>query len=389
MDESRQATIWLVCPKCRSRRAVAAQKINERRLCAQCSTELTAAHATISEDPGIDLAASAAATESAAAPTSRESEDDEIRIAPPPPRLELLRSVLPPPPALDAAPETWVAPPTNASLGWAFFSGVFGFPFWPNAFGKWIFLSVTLAIADAAFVFCATAFAMGGYFGIVAAGTIAIAAFFIGIFALSYAAACVTDITINTAYNADEEEQWPDNDWRERLFHLVRVGYFLASSMVLAAGIAGLGSLADSRLWWIMPVATIILFPIVFLSALEADSIWPISGPVWSSLAGNFFAWLVFYLLSLALTTVLSVAGIISLRALGVLSSLVEAPLTAAAIFIYGRLLGRLAWLIMHAQGRDSAMHERYGRQKALQARAQKIQSSKPPTTPPPRGRPR
>ena len=161
---------------------------------------------------------------------------------PPPERIEVYKAALEHPPPPETPPEEWVLPPEGIALKWAFFSGVFTFAWWPNAVGKWIFLSIFLSIAGCIASLIESAFAVGGEMGVVSAACFALVAFMVGLFACSYGAACMVDIIVNTAYNNDKAADWPDKDWRERLMVFVRVGYLLVWSIVPAAAIASLVS---------------------------------------------------------------------------------------------------------------------------------------------------
>ena len=57
--------------------------------------------------------------------------------------------------------------------------------------------------------------------------------------------------------------------------------------------------------------------------------------------------WLAFYFFSALLLGAFSGIAYFTTASLGTVSGLVLGPLEAATIFIYGRLLGRLAWLIL------------------------------------------
>ena len=88
-------------------------------------------------------------------------------------------------------------------------------------------------------------------------------------------------------------------------------------------------------------------FPVLLLSALEQDSMLPISRPVLSSLVRVLDGWLVFYLLSALVWGVCGAALAFGFRNSAAVSALVSGPLLASGILIYGRLIGRLGWLIV------------------------------------------
>ena len=183
----------------------------------------------------------------------------------------------------------------------------------------------------------------------------------IGLFALSYGAACFVDIIVNTAYNTDKAADWPDIDWRERLIIFVRMIYLLALAIVPAAAIAKILSvtpLGVGRFSAIFVAGTFLLFPIVLLSSMEADSIWPLSLPTWRSLKTAWPGWAVFYAAAMVLIMVVLAINAAAMAAFGVLAPLIACPVGAAALFSYARLLGRLAWFIRQAEAEDPRMNE-------------------------------
>ena len=125
-------------------------------------------------------------------------------------------------------------------------------------------------------------------------------------------------------------------------------------SIVPAAAIASVLSatpLAAGQFNAIFVAGTFVLFPIILLSSMEADSIWPLSLPTWRSLITAWPGWAVFYAVSALMALGLAIAVAAAIAALGKLGPLVFCPIAAAALFSYARLLGRLAWFIRHARG--------------------------------------
>src|SRR5207253_2033550 len=135
--------------------------------------------------------------------------------------------------------------------------------------------------------------------GVVGGVCMGLVAFFVLIYVFSYLSSCFVEIVINTTYNVDKAYDWPDADWRERLFCFLRLLYWGIFAGFVAAGIAGLCSGGSPELFAaVFAGVECFLFPIVLLSALEADSIiWPVSGPILASLARSWYAWLGFYLI--------------------------------------------------------------------------------------------
>jgi hypothetical protein len=92
-------------------------------------------------------------------------------------------------------------------------------------------------------------------------------------------------------------------------------------------------------------VAFFLLYPICLLSSMEANSPWlPLTKPILHSVVTLWWGWLVFYALAAAV-----LGGWLALIVVGswlqpFLAGLLGGPVLAAAILIYARLLGRLAW---------------------------------------------
>ena len=250
---------------------------------------------------------------------------------------------------------------------WTFFSGVFAFPWWPQSLLPWIVLSLGLILTGGASWLIAAGYASGTPMGVVMAGIFGIGWIWLALLTFSYAAASLYAVIEMTAYNFDRRDDWPEPDWRERTTHLLWIGWCAAIAIMIGVGIAEFtrdpASIARTQFFATAGIVMLICFPIFLLSTLEANSmLWIVSGPIWRSLATQFIHWAVFYILSIGLFTGLGwIFGLLSGRGY-LIVILVGAPLEAAAILIYGRLIGRLAWRIMRPgeterQARRDALH--------------------------------
>ena len=181
----------------------------------------------------------------------------------------------------------------------------------------------------------------GGVLGGVLAGLGAIV--FACVFAVLAAIHGLTIVTETSAGN-DRIESWPDLglflNWVGNLFYVF-------NAAVLCLALAQL-------LNWLVPgahaaivgVTTFLLFPILLLCELEANSAFlPVSRLVFTSLWRQGRCWLLYYAesacLLLAAAAFVAFAGPLMGRTVG--TALVGA-LFAAVAMIYFRLLGRLAW---------------------------------------------
>lgn len=247
----------------------------------------------------------------------------------------------------DKPPDYIVVPPKGAGPRWAFTSNVVAFPWSIIAFPRWIAASACCAITGflgaAAWSSLAT-LSMGSIIGVF----LLAAAIIVGWVLMSFVAACLLDITVNAAYNADKLGDWPYEGFVDRMFVLLRVVWCLAFAAMPAGAVGAIASFAGGPFWLAFAPVAIFTFPFVLLSGLEADSpFWPLSEAIAQSLRQARSSWVAFYLISAVLLAVCGAATVLIFRQAGPASMLILGPLWAAAVFIYGRLLGRLTWLVM------------------------------------------
>jgi hypothetical protein len=153
---------------------------------------------------------------------------------------------------------------------------------------------------------------------------------------------------VNAAYNCDLATDWPEPEIKERFWFLLRIFYLVVIDSMPAAVIAEISFLTTEVFWPVYGAVMFLLFPISLLAVLETDSsVTPISRPIFRSLSVMWKGWLAFYLCSALLLSALFGIAFYTMSNLGGGSGLLVGPLAAAAVFIYGRLLGRLAWLIL------------------------------------------
>ena len=185
---------------------------------------------------------------------------------------------------------------------------------------------------------------------VLAAGALGLLVFFSLLWSLSYAAGCMLVIVRETAEGADQMNESPDIDWRDWIFQLVYVAEILAQGVALGWFVRWLLTLAlpgTPAPAIGLAIVTFVAFPVLLLSALESGSaLLPFSGPILRSLFRLSWAWGLFYLLSGALLVpIIAIAALVA-TPYATLGWLAPAPLVAAYLLIYARLLGRLGWLI-------------------------------------------
>jgi hypothetical protein len=236
-----------------------------------------------------------------------------------------------------------VAPPPPR---WTFFSGVFTFPWRNDAFSRWCYATLGFtAIAVIGLVVRGIAASFSGIGSGVALAFFSLPMIWIGFFTLSYSAACGIGILESTAAGLDNIEGWPEPNWKEWMGQMLYLGWIGTIPLVVSFGLAKLAELAGGRVEWILPGVLFFLYPVSLLSALEANSSWaPFTLPILMSLIRWWWGWLMFYLLTGFLAAGLAAIAVLSVATSNDFFLLGLGPLVAAAVFIYFRLLGRLAW---------------------------------------------
>jgi hypothetical protein len=170
-----------------------------------------------------------------------------------------------------------------------------------------------------------------------------------GILAIGYAASCFFSIIEETSKGWDTFEVSPGTEWKEWIWNFLHI-----TALASQAGMVGyalqLACSADS--WLPMAACTLALFPLVLLGALAADGAWaPLAiGKILQSFFQVGWAWGLFYLETTPLVVGWTLLVQIGLAGQGRwLTPLYAAPLLAAIILIYARLIGRLAGCISAA----------------------------------------
>ena len=221
---------------------------------------------------------------------------------------------------------------------WPMIAGVFGFPFSRSARNTWMALSAGVAL----FLFV--------LFGGPAAfrGPLSLsAAFVLGPMLAVAGSVRLLAVLGDTACGLDEVENWPEPpyiDWMGESFFVINAGLFSATPWFVLTRLFDFSTMTDV---FLLVEGSTLLFPVVLLAMLEANSpVSPVSSMVAVSLVRAWAAWVMFYAESAVLA---AAAGGLALAA-GVwipwLGLFLAAMLLTAAMMIYFRLLGRLAWCI-------------------------------------------
>jgi hypothetical protein len=176
----------------------------------------------------------------------------------------------------------------------------------------------------------------------IAARCFAVPLFLISMAVYSYASACYLAIIEGTASGFDKIDDWPTGLWKEWFWTLPSTAGMLGAALMAGAAF---GRFMTYTSWTPTLVITFFLYPILQFSVVENGSLMdPLSVPVWKSLRRVWWAWLIFYVMTasgiLLLSLVVGVFFLISPIAAVAVAGVLE----CAFIFMYARLLGRLAW---------------------------------------------
>jgi hypothetical protein len=356
MNETASTTVWLACPQCRWRHEFPADTAPVGSRCHQCGSAVVLSPPQVMAKttlPAVGLTPELVELPPVSGVEQVMTPDpDEIQLSPV--SVPLPPSILPSTiPRGSVSVETQrddvVEPPPNATLYWAFTNNIFQFPFRLYALPQWIFSAIGLTATAECLLLSLMGLYSQSMAGGLQAGIFALVGLLFLAFSLSYITSCFIDIAVNAAYNVDKAHDWPNPDYRERLLFFLGIVWVTTLAGTAASAVALIGSMLAGDIAYLIFFPTLgILFPIFLLAGLEADSLfWPASKAIYQSLKNAWRAWLCFYLISGALG---AGCGLLTWALLGAspfLIPLVAGPVWAAAIFIYGRMLGRLAWFIL------------------------------------------
>lgn len=162
------------------------------------------------------------------------------------------------------------------------------------------------------------------------------------VFTLSYGCACWSN-TINFTAAGSRAVDWSTEGWKENVVQLLHVGYYFVLAMMMASPVLILNFIGIGWILWLM--GTLFLFPIFFFSGLASLTFWNFLHPeIIKKTIAKLHYYLTMYGIGLAL---FAVTGVVSYYAMQYsMLAFVAGPIAAAAWLIYGRLLGRMAYLL-------------------------------------------
>jgi DNA-directed RNA polymerase subunit RPC12/RpoP len=237
-----------------------------------------------------------------------------------------------------------------------FFSGVFEFPWRRATLPRWGLQGFGLGLLAAWLV--GTRWALAGMSGPglgLVLGCFALPGIWIALWSLSYSAANFLAVVEATAAGAVQVDDWPEPNWREWMVQLLYLGFLAAFPGAVAWMLTLLAGVEPDQRPRLTLAILAGLYPIVLMSALEANSLWvPLSRRVAVSLVRSPLVWLVFYLLAAALLVL--VGGLLWLvwTQQSLWLAVASGPALSALLLIGARLFGRLAWKISDIESRWS-----------------------------------
>ncbi|HUT93834.1 MAG TPA: hypothetical protein VMY37_30505 [Thermoguttaceae bacterium] len=231
-----------------------------------------------------------------------------------------------------------------------FLIGVFNFPWYLRTMAAWGMIAMGLAATLLGVVVCIYFADMG--FPVIAVRCFGVPVLLIATLTLSYASACCLMVVETTAEGYDEVIDWPSGFWRDWFFTMMAVLVLLA----FAAAIGGvIGKVLGIGVWLSAAVSAYVLSPVFILSTLEAGSptavvSWPVVRSFWTV----WWGWLLFYVETGVLIAIWAVPTVAFFQPHPWVTSVFSGPLLGAVMFIYARLIGRLAWCLGEYGDRES-----------------------------------
>jgi DNA-directed RNA polymerase subunit RPC12/RpoP len=226
---------------------------------------------------------------------------------------------------------------------WAFFSGVCTFPWQGANLTRWVAIAFGLSVTGELLVATVENMRGGMRLGALLLPILSMFSAVMALLTFSFVAPCFLAAVQDTADGFDEVQESSLPEWDQWFF-----SFFSMLNVWMLAGAIGFPlTLFEPIGPAAIPVCTMLLFPVLLLSAMECESfLVPFSPPILASLMRAWWAWLIFYLLTTVLVVGWFAVASWAIAFAPYLLVLVLAPALAAVMLIYARLLGRLGWCI-------------------------------------------
>ena len=228
---------------------------------------------------------------------------------------------------------------------WTFFTRVFSVPWHAEILSRWIYMSLGCTV----FGFLAAVIHW-----LLVEGLVIVLPFFalpiiwMTILTGSFTASCFLTVVEDTASGNDRIHNWNEGGWKVWMVDALGLMFLATIAWSAAYGIAKLTTafVSENWFWPVYGLVFLLMFPVVLLSSLQAGSRFvPLTLPVVRTLYRKTWAWLVYFLLAVAVSAVYLFPVVAGLQSgWWFLPLLATGPILAAVLLIEARLLGRLAW---------------------------------------------
>lgn len=223
-----------------------------------------------------------------------------------------------------------------------FMDGVFNFPWQPRNLIPWIWLTMYFSFIFMFLSVIQYIIDSGSTYAMIGAAGLGMAVFFVCVFAFAYGCACWSNTITYTAAGSRAVE-WETEGWRENVIYLLRIGYYFGLAMMMATPLLVFNFIGIGTYLWLM--GSLFIFPIFLFSGMASLTFWNfMHGDVIKKFIVKGHYYLVMYGIAVAMFAVAGVAIYFSMRFAWLV--LISGPLFATAWLIYGRLLGRMAYLL-------------------------------------------
>ncbi len=224
-----------------------------------------------------------------------------------------------------------------------FLAGVLRFPWYLQSLAPWLLCAMAIALSMLAVMLAIwladTGLALVAY-------ALRLSIFWVIILAMSYLSGCLLAIVEGTANGYDEITDWPAGDWRDYLFSLAYSAGMLVPTALVAVAVYWLIPLET----WVLPMAIgILCYPFFLLSAMEnGTALRVFSKPILRTYIDLWWGWGIVYSISAGMFGLWTIWFVRAFPDAPFATVVLASPVLAAILFIYSRLLGRLAWWSQH-----------------------------------------
>ncbi|HQR05791.1 MAG TPA: hypothetical protein PLN21_03160 [Gemmatales bacterium] len=223
-----------------------------------------------------------------------------------------------------------------------FFEGVLTFPWQIPNIGQWIWLSLGFSICLLLLRLIYLVIESGSMYASVGAAAIGMASLLLVFFTLAKGCGCWSSTITYTAAGSKAVD-WANEGWRENIIACLRIGYYFALALMMATPLLVLNVISIGTYLWLM--GALFIFPVFLFSGMASLTFWNfLHGEVIKTMILKMHQYLLMFLLSAIIFFIAGVPAYFATQ-YGWLS-LIAGPLCAAAWLIYGRLLGRMAYLL-------------------------------------------